>query len=169
MRDDIRTREFLDGVCRSIRAVLRSRFPTLTPGECEDVEQDVQLKIWKTLANGTDVRHFRSYLWKVVFTTALDALDQRGRFASLDETIERGRDFLRDGAPTPEALWERHTLRAQVRRAVEGLPRRRREVLRRHLAGQGLEQTALALGWSRHQVRHLLYRGIGELRRKLAR
>ena len=58
-------------------------------------------------------------------------------------------------------------MRDRIRAAMDGLPERRRAVLELHLTGQDIEQMAGRLGWSSHRVRHLLYRGLGDVRKKL--
>ncbi len=165
---DRNVREVFEELGRSVRSVLVSRFPGLSVPEREDIEQDVRLKLWKILASGKKIRNFRSYAWRVVFTTALDLIDERGRWTPLDDDRDRAREDVGDTAPSPADAWETRELQRRVREAVDGLAPRRRTVLRMHLDGRDLDETARALGWSRHQVRHLLYRGIDDLRRRMA-
>jgi DNA-directed RNA polymerase specialized sigma24 family protein len=88
---------------------------------------------------------------------SLDDLPADGRSSALVDAV----------GPGPEALAERGQMRARIRAAVDGLPERRRAVLRLHLTGAGIEQMAGRLGWSSNRVRHLLYRGLGDVRKIL--
>jgi len=51
--------------------------------------------------------------------------------------------------------------------AIDSLPERRREVLRLYLEGLDIPRIASRLQWRENQVRHLLYRGLAEIRKKL--
>jgi RNA polymerase sigma-70 factor (ECF subfamily) len=79
----------------------------------------------------------------------------------------RSSAFVDAVGPGPEARAEKGQMRDWIRAAVDGLPERRRAVLRLHLTGAGIEQMAGRLGWSSNRVRHLLYRGLGDVRKKL--
>ena len=61
------------------------------------------------------------------------------------------------------ALRQRENSR-MLEKAVNMLPARRKTVLRLHLAGMDIKQIAASLSWRENQVRHLLYRGLRDLR-----
>jgi RNA polymerase sigma factor (sigma-70 family) len=88
-------------------------------------------------------------------------MGERIRGSSLNEALEQA-DSLTiselDLFP-PDSIWEKEEMKNIVKRAVRGLPPRRRTVLELHLAGMKLEEMAAFLGWTDNQVRHLLYRG----------
>ncbi|MEW5902171.1 MAG: sigma factor-like helix-turn-helix DNA-binding protein, partial [Acidobacteriota bacterium] len=67
----------------------------------------------------------------------------------------------------PESSIERLEDKLAIPRAVEALPERRRLVVRQHLEGRDISQIATVLNWRENQVRHLLYRGLAEVREKL--
>lgn len=154
-----RTPDFIEELSRSVRAILLHRFPGLSPQDLEDIEQEVKLKIWKMAAGGKNIRYFRSYLWKTVYTTALDVLDDR-----LDRLLEE-----EGGAPEGlDSSAERSEGVLTLRAAIAELPPGRKQVVNLHLDGLGLEESAARLGWSTNRVRHLFYRARLELKRKLA-
>jgi len=153
-----RTPEFIEDLARSVRAILLRRFPGVAGEDIEDIEQEVKLKIWKMAAGGKNFRHLRSYLWKTVYTTALDVLD--GRPERPAEEGQAAPDVPDSSAGSPE-----RTL--AVREAIAGLPPRRRQVVDLHLEGLGIEESARRLGWSTNQVRHLFYRARAELKAAL--
>jgi RNA polymerase sigma factor (sigma-70 family) len=166
----IQTKTFLDEISRSVRAIVLKSFPGIAGQEREDIEQEIRLKLWKMVRRGKNIRHLKSYLGRMVYTTALDVIAKRQNHMSLDDLPAEGRtSALVDAAgPGPEALAERGQMSERIRTAVDGLPERRRAVLKLHLTGAGIEQMAGRLGWRSNQVRHLLYRGLGDVRKKLA-
>jgi DNA-directed RNA polymerase specialized sigma24 family protein len=54
-----------------------------------------------------------------------------------------------------------------LEKAMTMLPRRRKEVLQLHFSGMDLKHIAAFLHWRENQVRHLLYRGLSDLKEKL--
>lgn len=154
-----RTPEFIEELARSVQAILLRRFPGIAGEDLEDIEQEVKLKIWKMAAGGKNIRHFRSYLWKTVYTTALDVLD--GRPERLAEEGQAATDVPDSSAGSPDRA-------LAVKEAIAGLPRRRRQVVDLHLEGLDLEESAKRLGWSTNRVRHLFYRARQDLKQKLA-
>ena len=165
----LQTKRFLDEISRSVKAILLKNFPGIAGPEREDIEQEIKLKLWKMVRHGKDIRNLKSYLGRMVYTTALDVIAKRGNHISLDNLPVEGRSAALgdNGGPGPEALTERNQMRDRIRTAMDGLPERRRAVLELHLTGQDIGQMAGRLGWSSHQVRHLLYRGLGDVRKKL--
>lgn len=153
------TQEFVEALSRSTRAILLKRFPGLASQDLEDIEQEVKLKIWKMAASGKNIRHFRSYLWKAVYTTALDVLDGR---------LERLPAGLEGAGEEPHSSAESMDRTLTIREAIEALPLRRRQVVNLHLEGLDLEASARRLGWSKNRVRHLFYRARADLKEKLS-
>lgn len=156
--------KFLAGVSRTVRAVLSRRFPTVAWNEKEDIEQEVRLKLWKMRASGKKIDNPGSYLWKVVYTTTLDLLDEKGREIPLDEACEPGRS---EREPRMEAGWLEADRRLDFERRLEALSRNRRTVIELGLAGLDLEAIAAHLGWSTARVRHLHYRGLKDLKKMI--
>lgn len=165
----LQTKRFLDDISRSVRVILLRKFPGLAGPEREDIEQEIKLKLWKMVRRGKNIRNLKSYVGRMVYTTALDVISKRQNHVSFEDLPIEGRSTaLIDGsAAGPEALAEQGQMKDRIRAAVDGLPERRRAVLRLHLTGEGIEQMAGRLGWTSHRVRHLLYRGLGDVRKKL--
>lgn len=153
----------------SIRNIIYSTFPGMTTEEREDIEQTVKLKIWRKVVRGKKIDNLRSFLWKVVYTTTLDTLDERIRIAPPEEIQERADSLIRSQgrAESPEFLIETKEMKDLLVETVKMLPARRRTVLQLWLSEMSLEEIAIFLGWNSNQVRHLLYRGIQELKEKM--
>lgn len=156
------TERLIAEIDRSVRTILARKFPRLPACDREDVIQEVQAKIWRILDSGKKIDRLESYLWKVVFTTTLSIMGSRSREVSLDAlSEEKGRRLPEDLVVLPGGdELERRDL---IVRLVEKLPQKRRLVVKYHLAGMSLEETAAVLGWTLPKVRHLFYRSVAEL------
>lgn len=155
----------------SIRNIIYDTFPGTTPQEREDIEQEVKLKIWRAAARGKNFTNLRSYLWKVVYTTALDVVDQRMELLGnqeIQEISDSARTARMESA-NPEILWQKEETQESLRKAVGALPERRRMVMKLWLLDMNQEEIAAYLGWGSNQVRHLLYRGIEDLKAMTAK
>jgi len=168
LRDLIRQKDFLEKIAQSVHNVICANFSHITPAEKEDIEQEVKLKMLALATSGKKIRNLRSYIWKVIYTTTLDVIKERG-----DGPLYEKRHEFNDSIPfsqldlnTPEAAAEKRELAAFVESAVAELPRRRRIVLKLHLQEMSLEEISGFLGWSQNKVRHLLYRGIADLKKQ---
>ena len=177
LKDLIHKKEFMDDLSSSIRNIILANFPHLTPAEREDVDQEVKLKLWKMVSNGKDVVNLRSYLWRVVYTTTLDVLNERMPCDNLEAKRFENNSGPQPGSArsidlleleTPESIAQKNEERTVVRRAIEALPLKRRVVVKMHFEGKTIEQTAEFLAWSPNKVRHLLYRGLNDLKKRLA-
>jgi RNA polymerase sigma factor (sigma-70 family) len=167
----LQTKEFLEGVALSIRNIIYSKFPGTSIEEREDIEQDVKLKLWRMVSSGKKIDNLKSYLWKVVYTTALDVIEGR-LHCEPDDVIAQETDaipFRRVLELSPERQLEQKELKAIVLQAVLALPSRRKQVVELWLTDMNLEEIAELLQWGENQVRHLLYRGIEEVKAVLSK
>lgn len=165
----LQTRVFLEEVSVSIRNILLARFPEMSRQEKEDIDLEVKLKLWKKAADGKKIDNLRSYLWRVVYTTALDLVGERRTHLSLESFVERAE---KTGSSPPELLSVDSAIEGQesklvLGKAIDSLSERRREVLRLYLEGLDIPRIASRLQWRENQVRHLLYRGLAEILKKL--
>jgi RNA polymerase sigma-70 factor (ECF subfamily) len=162
--------QFLAEISTSVSKIVFAHFPKLTREEKEEVGQEAKLKILKMAEDGKKVDNPRSYIWKMVYTTALDVLNERLRFCPLDELnhkIPSARSIV--DFDCPQSLLEAKELEFLIEQTIDSLPRRKRIVILLHLKGLDLEEMADFLGWSQNTVRHLLYRGLAELKRRVNR
>jgi RNA polymerase sigma factor (sigma-70 family) len=162
----IKTKEFLDHIALSIRNIVYSKFPGISVEEREDVEQDVKLKLWRMISGGKKIDNFRSYIWKVVITTTLDVIEER-LHCEPDDVIAQEANaipFHRLHELSPEQQLEQKEMKKSVRLAVASLPSRRKQVVELWLTDMNLEEIAEFLRWKENQVRHLLYRGIEDVK-----
>jgi len=161
-----------DELAAIVRATLARHFPALTPQDREDIEQDVRWKFWSYLADGKNFDQAALYIRRMVFSTAIDGIRRRRRHLPEDRLI---REFgpKAEGRPwtpspeTPEDRLRGREIRDAVAAGLASLFENREKVVRLHLSGVSLEESARLLGWTENKVRHLLYRGLADLRSKL--
>lgn len=166
----LKTKAFLEEISVSIRNILLATFPEMSREEREDIDNEVKLKLWKRTASGKNIDNLRSYLWRVVYTTALDLIGERMPHLSLDHLVaasERA-DAVSERILFQDSAVDERERRMALGRVLESLPERRRAVLRLHLEGMDIAQIATQLHWRENQVRHLLYRGLVEVRKMLS-
>lgn len=165
----LKTKEFLDELSVSVRNIILASFPDMTSQEKEDIDHEVKLKLWRKVAHGKKIDNLRSYLWRVVYTTALDLIAEKKDHLPLERILDMGES---NGRVPQELLSPDHDPEAQERRlrleeAVNALPERRMAVARLYFSGQDIPQIADSLRWRENQVRHLLYRGLADIRKTI--
>lgn len=138
--------------------------------EATEIEQDAQVRLWRTLGRETELRDPASYLYRVTAAAAIDAV--RRRRARREESLappDGGpeRDPPATGA-TPEAAALQRELRGVITRAVAALPEPRQRAVRLHLLGFSTDEIGTLSGWTEAKARNLVYRGLAELRGRLA-
>jgi RNA polymerase sigma-70 factor (ECF subfamily) len=144
--------------------------------DLEDIEQEIKIKLWKLLRKGKKVENLPSYIRKVAYSATVDELRKMRKQAPARELQSRAdRDALGDllsskwpsQSPQDELEWKE--TRAAIRSLIEELGEDRKHVLLLYLAGMSIEEISEFCRWDRIKVRHLLYRGIGDLREKMGR
>jgi len=165
----LQTKEFLDELSVSVRNIILASFPNMTAQEKEDIDHEVKLKLWRKVARGKKIDNLRSYLWRVVYTTALDLITDRKDNLPLERIL----DMAEENGRAPQALIapdhdpEVRERKLRLEDAVNSLPERRKAVARLYFSGQNIPQIAGSLRWRENQVRHLLYRGLADIRKTI--
>jgi RNA polymerase sigma factor (sigma-70 family) len=155
--------KLVDQYARLLRGVARRicgpRHQVLVP----DVEQEIRLALWKRLRRGNDIQHPASYLYKVALATSL-AVIRRYR-------PEREQLAADPAEPRQQPRGLERLLPAERGRLVEeviaSLDPDAARALRGHLTGLSHEELALRYGWSPSVARHLVYRSIERLRKRM--
>jgi len=162
-----RAEKVLAAIVEDIQRILWKTFPRITDQQQEEIAQEVKLKFWKMLTGGRDIKHLRSYLWKVVYTTALDVVDEKADLLPLDEEVEMQslNPISELGGLSSDSRLERKEAEGRLMTAIESLSANRRLVLKLHLTGMDIRETAEFMGWSVSKVNHLYYRGLDDLKK----
>jgi RNA polymerase sigma factor (sigma-70 family) len=152
---------------RMVRSVGARR--GLVDADLDEVLQDVRIRLWQAGAAGKPLEELgASFLYQVATSAALDVLRRRrshGAAAAVE--IDAHRE-LPLGGPSPHDHVEGSELASQIDAALETVAVDRRVAVRMHLSGYDRDDIARALGWSEGKTRNLLYRGLDDLRRRLA-
>ena len=165
----------LEGVVSKFAALVRGvgRRHRLSEADLDDVMQEVRIRLWRASAGGGQggeqiEQVSASYVYRSAISAAIDLLRRRRargaeRTVSLDDVEEPLSD-----ASDPARSVEESELAALLAQAIEAITPSRRPVVRMHLAGYSREEVAALMGWSEAKTRNLLYRGLADLRERLA-
>jgi RNA polymerase sigma factor (sigma-70 family) len=169
LQDALKAGRFLDEISLSVKKIILANFPGLSEEEKEEIDQDVKLKILKMAARGKKIDNLRSYVWKMVYSTALDVISSRSPALCLDEVLRAQESPLKSFVDklSPEYLFEEREFLDLTVKAIDNLSPRRKKAVLFHLQGLSLEEIAVYLGESVNAARHLLYRGLDEVKDKV--
>jgi RNA polymerase sigma factor (sigma-70 family) len=175
MRDlERQTLEVIDRFAVVIRKVVQGHLHPSDILDPQDIEQEIRIKIWTFLKKGKRVDNLSSYIKRVAYSTTIDELRKMKRMkpplaltafdaeGQLLESRIEGR-----GDEDPGTLCETRAMRRVLLRAVDTLSENRRRILKLYLGGMSVEEISDHVHWDRSKVRHLLYRGIDEIRSKI--
>ena len=134
----------------------------------DDIEQEARLRLWKAMQGETEIESPASYLYRIALTTTIDAV--RRATARREEQLQYENESSRatDAAQSPEALAESRVLLGKVEAAMNRLSSDRRRAVGLHLRGFTPQEIAGLLSWSESKARSLVYRGLADLRERLA-
>lgn len=142
--------------------------------DCDDLAQEIFLRVWRARARWQPTARFTTWLYQVAANACLNWIrdQRRHRMASLDAPASPGSDAPREPADpaarapdTAAGEAERATL---VRAAIAGLPdQQRMAVLLFRQEGCSYVEVAQAMGTSLPAVKSLLNRAKENLRKAL--
>ena len=169
----------LEEILERYRPLLRAAISRACPPDLgiaiDDVEQEARLRIWRALKEATEIRHPASYLYKVAASATLDAVRRattlrasRRSEVAVEMLEETEGPVERAAAIAPDRLAEQRQLLERARRELGALEPDRRRAVGLHLQGFTPGEIAPLLGWSEPKARSLVYRGLAELRARLA-
>jgi len=140
----------------------------LSEADVEEVVQEVRIRIWKARADVVGELQ-AAYVHRTAVSAALDIIRRRRSEARFGDA-ELADDIAVSNDPSLDAQrgLEIAELEAGVAQLVETLAPPRRPVVRMYLQGYAREEIAELLGWTEGKTRNLLYRGLADLRAKLA-
>jgi RNA polymerase sigma-70 factor (ECF subfamily) len=143
-------------------------------GSCdaEDVVEDVFADLWKQRNHIVVGDKIKSYLFRSVYTHALNVLKHRkitaGYLTAVDEINEQRMDFLDMSSENGERYMERRDLNERVNKAIMELPEKCRQVFRlSYLQGMSNKDISQALDLSVRTVETHMYRALRLLRERL--
>jgi RNA polymerase sigma-70 factor (ECF subfamily) len=141
----------------------------LSESDLDEVMQEVRIRLWR--AHGESEQYAAittSYVYKTAVSAALDLLRRRGAYRARDTVALDDDADIATGAASPDEEVAASDLAVEVTRALDAIPESRRPVVRMHLSGYSREEIAALMGWTEAKTRNLLYRGLADLRERLA-
>ena len=165
----IQTKDFLEKMAHSIELIIWKNSPQLSHQEKEDIAQEVKLKIWRMISRGKKIKNLRSYVWRVVYTTTLDMIDEKMNILPYDSVKEayNANPISRLDIQSAESFMEKKEWESMFEKALNTLAQNRRIVIKLHLTGMNVKEIADFLDWTESKVNHLYYRGLKDLKEKL--
>jgi len=167
-------KHIIDRFSSLIRHVIAANLHKTDNVNLEDVEQEVKVKIWKFLKKGKKVDNFPSYIKRVAYTATIDELRKMRKQNPTSETTGLKNIYsmsrineLRNPADSPGFLLEGQEMRESLKELIDSLGENRKQVLRLYLVGMSIEEICEFFDWDKTKVRHLLYRGIDDLKEKM--
>ena len=155
----------LEKFTKSIKAnILKYRLEKIGV-DLDDVLQEVQIKIWKRLANEKKVLHYSSYINRIVNSTLIDFIRKSKRQEKLIYQEKEKRRLEKESKH--EDAYENLALREIISEAADTLIESRRKVVKLFLLDIPIEEISVVLGWSKDKTRNLLYRGLSDMKGKL--
>lgn len=142
----------------------------LADADLDELAQEIRIRLWKSCRTSEQIQAVgASYVYRTATTAALDLIRRRrAHGADRSDTVESMAEQLPDTTVDPAGEVAANELQRRILAALETLPLSRRAVVRMHLAGYGREEIAALMGWSEPKTRNLLYRGLADLRTRLA-
>jgi len=150
-----------------LHAIIASRCPRNAGLDPDEVEQEVRIRLWRTLQSQALIVHPASYLYRIAMSVIVDQLRKRRARPDLDGASleEQAGAVLSAYAVAPSC--DDEGLANAVRAAIAALHERRRRPVQLHLQGFGFAEVARLLGLSDATARNLIYRGMDDLRELL--
>jgi RNA polymerase sigma factor (sigma-70 family) len=140
----------------------------LTESDVDELVQEVRIRIWRARPDAIEQLN-ATYVHRTAVSASLDIIRRRRSGSSFLESVPSENVALTsDAAPDPQRSLEAAELEQRVAAAVDSLSASRRPVVRMYLQGYSREEISDLLGWSEGKTRNLLYRGLADLRDRLA-
>ncbi len=135
----------------------------------DEVFQEVRIRLWRSdPGRGNPASTPASYVYRTAMSAAIDLLRRRRARRETPAGLERPSGEARLGAsPAADAPLIDRELGEAIAREVDGLTPDRAGVVRLYLSGYTREEIADLFDWSEPRTRHLLYRGLADLRERL--
>lgn len=167
--------DLLTGISEGDRNAFRELYQRYTPvlypfvkslcnddALCEDIVQEIFIKIWDNRAKATDIKQVKSYLFRSAKNRFLNELRKQKN----ERTVIKNRLFNAIDTETPE---QQLTFKEGMRLGDEALarlsPKRRLIVEMSTREGLSLDEISLRVGASKNVVKKLLYSGLAMIRK----
>ena len=166
-----RIRDIINKYSALIRSVIMTHVHAGDGLDPQDIEQEIRIKIWKSIRKGINIDKLPSYIKKVAYTTTIDELRRLRKQAPYRSAFNWGRmliileeDSAESEETNPEVGYDRLESELAIVPLLNRLSLDRKRVLQLYAFGLSVDEICECFGWDPTRVRHLLYRGIDDLR-----
>jgi RNA polymerase sigma factor (sigma-70 family) len=149
-----------------IRRVVRRVGGAAAPQIDDDVQQNVVIGLWRQLERGQTIDRPASYIFRAAVRETLRLMRRQAAQSpagALDPELAASRG---PGGDPHRQLEDKERQRV-VKEAIATLAPPRRQAVRAHLAGFDVREIMEMFGWSYQTARHLVARGMADLRTAL--
>lgn len=141
--------------------------------EAEDVVQDVFVELWKRKDSIEIGEQIQAFLYRAVYTRALNVLKHRGvednYCAAMEEIAQKRTEFYQPDNNEVIRRIEDRELRSEIQRAINELPDKCKEVFKlSYLHGMKNKEIADVLNVSLRTVEAHMYKALKFLRARLS-
>ena len=136
--------------------------------DADDIEQEVRIRLWKTLERDPKAELPASYVQKVVVSTLVDAVRraQARPIEQLPEGEDQWVDWQHESRSPDRSAGDAQHL-DRIRECLNALPVRRRVPVQLYLQGYALQEIADLSELALDAARKLVYRGLEETKQRL--
>lgn len=150
--------KIIRGLSLAIKANVQKFNPQKNGIEPEDLVQEIQIKLWKIYKSEKKIKHYSSYIKKIVNSIVIDQIRASRRY---ERTIDLEKEkILQDQG---SGGFSRRG-KKDVSKAVTLLSDSRRDVVRLFLMGLDIQEISAVLHKTEAGTRNLLYRGLDDLK-----
>jgi RNA polymerase sigma factor (sigma-70 family) len=147
-------------IARAVRRVARAGAPMVL----DDVQQNVLIGLWRQLERGQTIDRPASYIFRAAVRETV-RLMRRERVQSPSDSTDPDLTPARTGAgANPHGDLEDKERQRALLEAIATLAPIRRLAVKAHLAGFDVREIMRMHGWSYQRARHLVARGMADLR-----
>jgi len=167
----------VDEFGRYLRNVIAKLCPKDLGLQHSDIEQEARIRLWRALQSGKEIQDPASYIYRIAATTTIDAIRRvKARREEQLNSVEDGDEqesvpltasLAASPEDSPDRIAERRQIVHRVQAVFGRLEEKRRSAVVLHLEGLTTQEISRSLGWSEPKARHLVYRGLNDLRRQL--
>jgi len=132
--------------------------------QAEDIVQDVFLKLWGRRKDLSKIRNIEAWTMKITKNRVLDQI-RSDRSYSMDPLEMKTSELNNE---TPDVIIERTETQSDVRRMIESLPIKQKEVvILREIEGYSYQEIGEIMGIDQNLVKVTLFRARENLRKKI--
>lgn len=135
----------------------------------DEVFQEVRIRLWKSGAgHGNLADAPASYVYRTALSAAIDLIRRRRARRETPMRLERPSGEARLGeSPSADMSMADRELGEAIDQEIDRLAPDRAAAVRLYLSGYAREEIAELFDWTEPRTRHLLYRGLADLRERL--